>query len=357
MSLRRFLIVALLAVVSIILAMTSLRHSPATGEKVLFPGLSNKIDDISIFTVRSATSSVTARRSPQGWHLEEWDGYPADGSKIRALVAEMIRAVLLEPKTADLGRHALLDLADPAPATEAAAAEGRGRELTLHDANGNVLAAIIIGRRRFDLGGGIAGSEGVYVRRPGEAQTWLARTGLFPTTDISGWVDSTLMGLDSARLAQVTLRHPNGHTIRVTNNGTQKTVHPLPPNTQVDENATYRIFALLSHITFENVVRNNIYRNNSNTGIEATRAFLTTHDGLRINVTAYNRDGATWVALTANAAPESPAAVHTEADTLHTRHHTWLYQIPSYSAAVFQTRPEDLMQRQEEKREESSAQP
>ncbi len=345
MTLRTFIVVALIAVFSVIVAMTSLRHSPATGEKLLFPDLINKMNDISIFTIKSATGSMTARRSPRGWHLDEWDGYPADVSRIRAMVAEMVRAVLLESKTADVGRHALLDLADPAPAADSAEspAEGRGRELTLQDANGNVLAAIIIGRRRFDLG---AGGEGVYVRRPGEAQTWLARTGLFPTTttDIRGWVESTVMGLNSARLGQVTLRHPNGQIIRVThpNNGTPTTGHPLPPNTppntKGDENARHRMFALLSHITLENVRKTKTHESQR----EATRAFLTTHDGLQINVTAYHRDGATWLALTANAALESPAAVHTEADTLRNRHHTWLYQIPSYIAAVFHTRPQDI---------------
>ena len=342
MTLRTFLIVALLAVFSVLVAMTGLIRSPRTGEKALFPGISAKINDMASFTIRSVTGSITVKRSPQGWYLEEWDGYPADVSKIRAMVAEMIRAVLLEPKTADVRRHALLELADPAAEVPA---EGRGRELTLQDENGNVVTSIILGRRRFDLGGA-AGGEGVYVRRPGEAQTWLARTGLFPSTDLRRWIEQPVLRLDSARLAHVTLRHPQRKTIRVTqpNKGTPTTVHPMPANTKVDENATHRVLALLSHITFENVCKSHAMSDAMRGA--PTRVDLTTHDGLKINLTAYNsRDGATWLALTANAATN--AAVNTEAESLHRRHHAWLYQIPSFIAAAFHTHPEDLRQRSE----------
>lgn len=345
MTLRTFLIVALLAVVSVLVAMTGLNVSPRTGEKTLFPGISENINNIASFSVHSVTGSITVKRSPQGWYLEEWDGYPADVSKIRAMVTEMIRAVLLEPKTADVRRHALLELADPAADFPA---DGRGRELTLRDENGNVVTSIILGRRRSDLGGA---DTGVYVRRTGEAQTWLARTGLFPTADLRSWIEPTVIGLDSARLAHVTLRHPQGQTIRVTqqNNGTPTTVHTLPPtNTKVDANATHRVLALLSHITFENVRKSHAHAiSEMSARRDATRVYLTTQEGLKINLTAYNsREGATWLALTANSAATNNA-VNTEADTLHKRHHGWLYQVPSSIAAAFHTLPEDLMQRPE----------
>ena len=354
MTLRTFLIIAFISVVSVLVAMTGLHRPPETGEKILFPGISERINDIASLTIRSATGSITVKRSSQGWHLEEWDRYPADVSKIRAMIAEMIRAVLLEPKTTDVRRHALLDLADPDGAAELPA-DGRGRALTLHDANGNVLTAIIIGRRRFDLGGASAGGgEGIYVRRPGETQTWLARTSLFPTTDLHDWVEPTVIELDSARLAQVTLshchpRHPHGHSMRVTQKGTPPTVtvDPILPHTKPDAKAIHRMLTLLSHITFENVRKSHVGIEKENEDADA-RAVMTTHDGLQINVRAYNRGGATWLALTAHAARESTTTVNTEAETLQRRHSQWLYKIPAPIAAALHTRLENLMQKPEQ---------
>ncbi|VBB69028.1 hypothetical protein RIEGSTA812A_PEG_501 [invertebrate metagenome] len=355
MTFGAFLIVAFITAVSTGTAIITVtgrpgHRVPEAGRAVLFPDLSNWANDIASLTVRSATGSLTMERSPQGWHLKEWDSYPADISKVRAMVAEMVRAVLLEPKTAKVERHALLDLADPDMAA------GSGRKLTLKDANGNVLTAIIVGRRRFDLGSAGGGSEGVYVRRPGEAQTWLARTALFPTTDLRDWVESTVIRVSSARLSQVTLRHPDGRqTMSITQlgNGAPTIVQPIPYTAKVDESAIQRMIALLTRINFENV-RNN----RAVAGVPpTTQVDLATHDGLRINLTAYaNSDGATWLTLTASAAHEAEGEVNTEAKTLNSRHHGWLYRIPSYIAAALHTRPESLLLKEgeQEKKETSS---
>lgn len=348
MTLKTFIVVALLAAVGIVVLAVAVinrpaHHSAETGGTVLFPGLVDQADNIARLVVRSATGTLTIERGREGWYLKERDGYPVDVAKVRETVAEMAWAVLLEPKTARAERHILLDLVDPTVAT-AAASNHSGRELTLEDTNGKALVALIVGKRHFDLGStDIAGGGEVYVRRPGETQTWLARTSLFPTTTPSSWVNPTVVGIDNTRVARVTFRHPDGQVVTVAqlNHNASPTIQPVPPpHIKVNESAARRVLTLLSAVTLEDVHKDDAVSLPIDKTIQIDVA---TNDGLRINVTVHDRDGATWLAVVADAMDR--AEVRAEAAVLNSRTRGWLYQIPSYTAAVFHTRRDDLLEK------------
>ena len=49
------------------------------------------------------------------------------------------------------------------------------------------------------------GGTGVFVRHPGDNQSYLARTVFTPHGDLSDWVDTNVMSVDAARVNSVTI--------------------------------------------------------------------------------------------------------------------------------------------------------
>src|SRR5438477_171591 len=65
-----------------------------------------------------------------------------------------------------------------------------------------------IGKRRYDRLG--AGNDGVYIRKPGDPQAWLARGSLEFSDQLSSWLDRRILDLPEKRIAKVTLTQPDG---------------------------------------------------------------------------------------------------------------------------------------------------
>ena len=78
---------------------------------------------------------------------------------MRALLVKLAEAELVEGKTRNKDRYALLELEDPA------AKDAKSRLLRLLDDKGVVIAEAIVGKKRFDAFGG--SKSGTYVRKLG----------------------------------------------------------------------------------------------------------------------------------------------------------------------------------------------
>ncbi|KAF0118282.1 MAG: hypothetical protein FD149_782 [Rhodospirillaceae bacterium] len=335
MTPKTFIVVGAITMASLVAAAGAGRpvfHPTEEGGAAVFPGLVDTIDSIARLTIRSPEGSLTIERSGSGWSLKERDGYPVDGAIVRTVIVEMVRAVLLEPKTAKPERHALLDLVAP---DDPAVPKGRGRELTVQDTSGTTLAALVIGKHRSDLGGTGGEEEGIYVRRPGENQTWLARTGLFPATKPGGWVNPSVVAIDSARVARVTFRPSDGPSFTVN----QPPAPALSDNAPVDEGAVRRVLALLSGVTLDDVRKGNAIPLGA---AKPPRVEVSTRDGLVVTLTVHEHDKATWIAVSA----QGTGGLKAEADTINDRTGGWLYRIPAHTAATLRTRREDLLRKE-----------
>ena len=101
---------------------------------------------------------------------------------MRALLVKLAGAELVESKTRNKDRYALLELEDPA------AKDAKSRLLRLLDDKGGVIAEAVIGKKRFDAFGG--SKSGTYVRKPGDAQTWLSNADLDVSVAVRDWVQA-----------------------------------------------------------------------------------------------------------------------------------------------------------------------
>ncbi len=177
---------------------------PDTGGKA-FPGLAAQAGDAQRLAVTTPKGSYALAKQDGHWVLPDKADYPADSGKVGAFLATLADMDLLEPKTADPARYADLSLGDPGGAT------GAGKSVTIGDAGGHPLAAAIFGRAAPSLGrtGG-----GLYLRRAGEAQSWLA-SGLPTIPDTAErWMDRSLFDLsDATAIKTATITDVDGKTI------------------------------------------------------------------------------------------------------------------------------------------------
>ncbi len=152
------------------------------GEPVL-PDLEAKAAQVGAVEVLRGNSTMQLERTPDGWVLASNDGYPARTELVRALVASLAALTLDERMTAKPERHAELGLAWPDEAGDSRLV----RFLSAEPGAGPV-AEIVIGEERFS-------PDSVFVRSPGEAQTWRARGRIQVPFEATAWLDRTLLSL------------------------------------------------------------------------------------------------------------------------------------------------------------------
>ena len=95
------------------------------------------------------------------------------------------------------------------------------------------IVSVIVGHRRMRTQGNVP--EQVYVRLPGDNQTWLADGGLQADTDPHSWLARDIINISHALISKV-VATKNGETIELTRDGdklkvTKPAEHPIraPP--------------------------------------------------------------------------------------------------------------------------------
>jgi hypothetical protein len=208
MSPKKLAILVAIAVVALIAAWyIKSSNAPQTSvsaqEQPLLPELRDHVNDVNAITFTGAGDKVlaTLKREKDGWNIAEKSGYPADLAKVREFLIKLDRAKLTESKTSNPKRYAELGVDDVKDA------KATGVRVTL----GGLAKPlnIIIGNYNG------AGGGGTFVRREGDAQSWLAGGNLTVAKAVKDWEQRKLADIPSSRLRTVTLTNPEGKTLKV----------------------------------------------------------------------------------------------------------------------------------------------
>lgn len=281
MSPRNFSILLLATVASVGLAgWAVVEHQvPAASRTIdepLFAGLEQRLGDVAAVQVRAGGETVTVRKDGDTWRVVERGGYPADPAKVREVARALAGLQLVEAKTASEDRLPRLELGDPA-------AEGaKSKLVTLEGADGKPIASAVVGKSKYNLFGGSRG--GVYVRRQGEDQAWLAAGEVKLPSDTMGWIDRDVVSLPEKDIARVTLRENGADPIVISRpDAAGKLALDRPPETgKVDDEVLTRVASTLDNLSMIGVRK----ADDKPMSADAPKARFETADGIVVTVTS-----------------------------------------------------------------------
>jgi hypothetical protein len=214
-----------------------------------FPELRADPDAVAKVTIETPEGAFSlVRQSADRWVAPERFDYPVASDEVRDLIVALADMRLVEPKTSRPERYERLELRD------LDAKGAKSRLVRLESADGEVLAEALIGKQRARLTG--QQSSGTYVRRPGEAQTWLASGSAQPELKVEEWLDAEVVALegDSVRRVEVTPAQGGGYTIVRDAKGGDLRLEGLSQDEQIKPDADLgRLANGLSSVTMEDV--------------------------------------------------------------------------------------------------------
>src|SRR3984893_14204215 len=197
MQRRGLILLAAATLVLVALAVVAI----ATGDRTVsraapgaaaLPALAGNLGEVASVGLKRSGLELTFVRDGDGWLVVEKGNYPAAAGKVRQIVLGMADLALVEPKTQKADLYPRLEVDDPG--------KGKSTVVALKDKSGAALAEMIIGKRRYDRLG--AGNDGVYIRKPGDTQAWLARGSLEFSDQLSSWLDRRVLDLPQKRRAK-----------------------------------------------------------------------------------------------------------------------------------------------------------
>jgi hypothetical protein len=321
---------ALVAIAIVLLASGDRGVSRAAPDQSAFPALAAKLGDVASVTVSRDGTTMTLIRDGDNWLIAEKGNYPAKASKIAQIVRAMAGLTLVEPKTQNPDLYPRLEVDDPG--------NGKSALVAVKDKSGADLAQAIVGKRRYDRLG--AGNDGVYLRKPGEAQTWLAHGTLDPSGDPASWLDRQIIDISEKKIAKVTLTQADGSKLVISRPAPEAkfAVEDAPADAKFkSETTTHGPATALETLDLDDVKpAGELFVPDKDV---VTASFMT-FDGLTVDMRLMERDKTDWVAISAAGSGSAEA----DAKKIEDKVSHWTYAIPAYKANLLKTKLADLVE-------------
>jgi hypothetical protein len=322
--------VVLVAIAIVVLASGDRGVSRAAPDQPAFPALAAKLGEVASVTVSRNGTTMTLIRDGDSWLVAEKGNYPANAAKISQIVRAMADLTLVEPKTQNPDLYPRLEVEDPG--------NGKSALVAIKDKSGGDLAQAIIGKRRYDRLG--AGNDGVYLRKQGEAQAWLARGTLDPSGDPASWLDRQIIDISEKKVAKIALIQADGTKLVISRAAPDAkfAVEDAPADTKFkSESAISGPAAALETLDLDDVKPAGEL---SVPDKEVVKAYFTTFDGLTVDVRLMERDQSNWIAISTTGSGSAEA----EAKKIDDKVSHWTYAIPAYKANLLKTKLADLVE-------------
>ena len=352
MSRKHFSWLAALAVIATGVALfmpsqTSHVDTPTRGP--LLPGFAAQANTIDWLRVTGAGDEVlaTLERGPEHWTVLEAARYPADWDRLRALLAGLAQARVIEAMTANPDYYDRLGVSD------VSSPDAQGVKVEFSAGTG--LPAVI-------LGNPAKARDGQYARLDGETQSVLIDRALDVPASREDWIDRTIVDIADDEVVQVDIEHADGETLRARKTSADDedfTLEGLADGVEPKSAWTVNSLAgALAALRLDDVLQEDEI---DWTGATVYR--VVTADGLEVRVenvavppVEEEEQTATehWLRLTAGvyttgldtgvSAEADDAAARERAQAINTRVQGWAYRIPEYKASSMTKRLADLVQ-------------
>jgi hypothetical protein len=327
-------ILVLIGAVAVSLSGPSSQPQAGAGEAVL-AGFADKLGSIATVKI-TGEGGVTLERKGEGdkasWVVAEKGGYPAEKTKVAQALLGFAELKRVEPKTSRPDLYERLDLDDPGKKG------GHARLVEFDDAAGKKLGELVVGKRRPDRLGG--GNDGLYVRIPGQAQTWLAQGSVDLPTEAGDWLDPKIVSIEPARIRQVTLTHADGSRLVLKRDKPEDkfAVEGAPADAKIKGDSLLAEPAEVLNALSLSDVKPAAELKLPEKGVD--KAEWQTFDGLTVTGQTFDQDGKNWLVLEASGTDKASQ----EAADLNAKTANWVFAVYSYKTTAMKTKLADLIE-------------
>jgi hypothetical protein len=338
-------IVALAAVGGAVLLSTTQNTSTPQAQigQRLYPEVAARSDDIQTIVIARKDATFRITRDGDRWLVPDKSKYPASPDAVRRLMVGLSELRALEAKTRQAAVYPELEL-ENIDTTDA-----KSVQVSLKDIGGGDVVSVIVGKSRFGRGGS---GDGVYIRKAGDAQAWLAQGRLSVEREITGWLDKRIADVSRDRVRTVTVKADKQQLVVQREKPDDKdfAIKDVPADRKAKSYEVGAVGGAFEAIDLEDV------RPAADIGFTANSPVTeaVTFDGLRITVALAEKDGATWGRFTAKAEPpakpvegdklKSADDVKKEADAINAKVGGWAYKLPAYKVEPLRRKLEDLLE-------------
>lgn len=286
MTSRRLLILSAAALVAIALGLwlaTSNQSGSQAEQQALYPELKANLDKVTAVQIFKAgdARAVELARKDNAWVVSERAGFPADEAKLRKLLVALADARMYEEKTSNPEQYATLGVED------VSGEKASGTRIELVGAPKPV--NLIVGKQGM-------GASSQYVRRAGEAQSWLINTHLDASATADAWLRKEIINVaaDRVQSANVSIKGAKSYTAAKSSRADADfKVEGLPKGKSLSSPAAANNFATaLTGLSLADVQAASAF------GTDAPdRATFKTFDGLIVQIDGWTRADKHYIAL------------------------------------------------------------
>lgn len=337
MKARGFLVLLGATIVSIACAGVALRlgggtvSPPASENQPLFPGLAGEVGDLTRLRVKTPSYALVMERRGTAWVAADRGDYPLRAASVANLLAGLGELRLVEPKTINPALYARIGVEDPN-------AKEAGSSLVALERTSGSLGELIIGKHAESIGFDPLG--GIFVRRPGDAQSWLAQGSPTIPSELIGWFDE-LPAYASVGVTRVAVSEGGKTLFDAVKKGNSYEPAPAAPGSapvaeQVNDAAVKRLVDVVGTGTFDDVAA----ADKVSFAGETRSVHFELANGVTIDITLGTKDGRQWVRYLPTAAPTSSAAaqVHDFAE----RGKSYAFALPDYQTSALTLKIDQL---------------
>lgn len=326
-------LLGVLAALAVVIAVGSLAgRGKGPRDEAFLPELKAALGDVSRIVVTGPGPRViaTINRDDGRWVVAEAGNYPADVGQLRQLLQALADGRRLEEKTSSPDFYDRLGVTDPGTAGS--------RAVQLDFTAAQPVPGVIIGDTS------VGGGDRAYMRRVGEATSWLV-SGKFDVGKSTGqWLDRRVIDLPAARVKAVAISHPGGEVLRLARadgEGTDFAVLGIPAGRQLTfEGVANGTGGALGNLELEAVAGRELLGDNPPQPVVAR---FESDTGLVVEASAWRLGDGTRFTFQASAPPDN-AAARAEAEAVNARTGGWVYTLPSFKAELLTKRLADLLQ-------------
>jgi Domain of unknown function (DUF4340) len=294
-----------------------------------FPGLPSAVNQLGEIAIVTKDTSLHVKKMGEDWVIAEKNNFPASQAQMRAVAVGIADLQVLEPKTARPDWLTYIGLGAPP--------EGNATRVTLSDAGGKVIADLLIGQRQ-----GTAdelGRSTLYVRKPDENQSFLARGYLDVKPEVTDWLDKSILVIarDRVKGAIVTPKEGPSYTLARENKDLQDfKLLDMPRGRELSfEGSPDGVAGAIVGFVFDDVAKTDGL-NFNNVPQQVSQTF----DGLNLTVKIATKDGKSWASVTAAGTNDM---TREEATKINARVSGWAFQIPDSKVTQFVSPRETLL--------------